>query len=72
MQNTSIWTGMVPVDDTALAVTDTGGEGIPVIAVSSFRPEAHKNAEKTGGSGDAILVRTIGFAAEFGLQTQSC
>lgn len=27
----STWTGMVPVDDTALAVTDTGGRGIPVI-----------------------------------------
>jgi len=27
----STWTGMVPVDDTALAVTDTGGPGIPVI-----------------------------------------
>jgi pimeloyl-ACP methyl ester carboxylesterase len=25
------WTGMVPVDDTALAVTDTGGAGIPVV-----------------------------------------
>ncbi|UNO38915.1 alpha/beta hydrolase [Streptomyces sp. MST-110588] len=25
------WTGMVPVDDTALAVTDTGGTGTPVI-----------------------------------------
>jgi pimeloyl-ACP methyl ester carboxylesterase len=25
------WTGMVPVDDTALAVADTGGSGIPVI-----------------------------------------
>lgn len=25
------WTGMVPVDDTALAVTDTGGDGIPVL-----------------------------------------
>lgn len=25
------WTGMVPVDDTALAVTDTGGRGIPVV-----------------------------------------
>ncbi|MEU6381862.1 alpha/beta hydrolase [Streptomyces sp. NPDC046909] len=29
--NSSQWTGMVPVDDTALAVTDTGGPGIPVI-----------------------------------------
>ncbi|GAB4585789.1 alpha/beta fold hydrolase [Nocardia sp. IFM 10818] len=27
----STWTGMVAVDDTALAVTDTGGSGIPVI-----------------------------------------
>ncbi|MFF2011632.1 alpha/beta fold hydrolase [Streptomyces sp. NPDC058195] len=29
--NSTRWTGMVPVDDTALAVTDTGGPGIPVI-----------------------------------------
>lgn len=29
--NGSAWTGMVPVDDTALAVTDTGGPGIPVV-----------------------------------------
>ncbi|WP_027501381.1 alpha/beta fold hydrolase [Rhodococcus sp. UNC363MFTsu5.1] len=28
---TSTWTGMVPVDDTALAVTDTGGTSRPVI-----------------------------------------
>ncbi|MBF9072356.1 alpha/beta fold hydrolase [Streptacidiphilus fuscans] len=28
---TAPWTGMVPVDDTALAVTDTGGAGIPVV-----------------------------------------
>lgn len=27
----SRWTGMVPVEDTALAVTDTGGNGIPVV-----------------------------------------
>jgi pimeloyl-ACP methyl ester carboxylesterase len=27
----STWTGMVPVDDTALAVTDSGGPGIPVL-----------------------------------------
>jgi len=25
------WTGMVPVDDTALAVTDTGGSGTPIV-----------------------------------------
>lgn len=29
--NNSTWTGMVPVDDTALAVTDTGGPGIPLV-----------------------------------------
>ncbi|MGW3338612.1 alpha/beta fold hydrolase [Streptomyces sp. NPDC001009] len=29
--NGSAWTGMVPVEDTALAVTDTGGPGIPVL-----------------------------------------
>ncbi|RLU99271.1 alpha/beta hydrolase [Streptomyces griseocarneus] len=29
--HSSQWTGMVPVDDTALAVTDTGGPGIPVL-----------------------------------------
>ncbi len=28
------WTGMVPVDDTALAVTDTGGDGQPVLYVN--------------------------------------
>ncbi|WCN84314.1 alpha/beta fold hydrolase [Micromonospora sp. LH3U1] len=27
----STWTGMVSVDDTALAVTDTGGPGVPVV-----------------------------------------
>lgn len=27
----STWTGMVPVDDTALATTDTGGPGLPVL-----------------------------------------
>lgn len=30
----SAWTGMVPVDDTALAVTDTGGSGRPVLYVN--------------------------------------
>src|SRR4029077_2446797 len=27
----STWAGLLPVDDTALAVTDTGGPGIPVV-----------------------------------------
>ncbi|WP_030266922.1 alpha/beta fold hydrolase [Streptomyces sp. NRRL B-24484] len=29
--NAATWTGTVPVDDTELAVTDTGGPGIPVV-----------------------------------------
>ena len=29
--STPSWTGMVPVDDTAVAVTDSGGSGTPVI-----------------------------------------
>lgn len=29
--NAPTWTGRVPVDDTTLAVTDTGGPGIPVV-----------------------------------------
>lgn len=29
--NSTNWTGMVAVDDTSLAVTDTGGTGIPVV-----------------------------------------
>ena len=31
MSTDATWTGMVPVDDTALATTDTGGSGIPVV-----------------------------------------
>ncbi|MDR7277163.1 alpha/beta fold hydrolase [Catenuloplanes atrovinosus] len=29
--NSTTWSGMVAVDDTALAVTDTGGAGVPVV-----------------------------------------
>ncbi len=31
------WTGMTPVDDTALAVTDTGGAGTPVVYLNGHR-----------------------------------
>ena len=34
----STWTGMVPVDDTALAVTDTGGPGVPIVFTSRKFP----------------------------------
>jgi pimeloyl-ACP methyl ester carboxylesterase len=39
---TTTWTGMVPVDDTALAVTDTGGPGTPVIYLNgSYASQRH-------------------------------
>jgi pimeloyl-ACP methyl ester carboxylesterase len=38
----STWTGMVPVDDTALAVTDTGGTGIPVVYLNgAYADQSH-------------------------------
>ncbi|WP_030060055.1 MULTISPECIES: alpha/beta fold hydrolase [Streptomyces] len=38
----SAWTGMVSVDDTALAVTDTGGAGIPVVYLNgSYADQSH-------------------------------
>jgi pimeloyl-ACP methyl ester carboxylesterase len=38
----SPWSGMVPVDDTALAVTDTGGPGQPVIYLNgSYASQDH-------------------------------
>ncbi|SPL90751.1 alpha/beta hydrolase fold [[Actinomadura] parvosata subsp. kistnae] len=39
---TSTWTGLVPVDDTALAVTDTGGPGRPVVYLNGqFATQAY-------------------------------
>ncbi|GGZ48135.1 alpha/beta fold hydrolase [Streptomyces subrutilus] len=36
------WTGMVPIDDTALAVTDTGGPGRPVVYLNgSYADQSH-------------------------------
>lgn len=41
-QSASAWTGMVAVDDTALAVTDTGGPGRPVIYLNgSYAGQSH-------------------------------
>jgi pimeloyl-ACP methyl ester carboxylesterase len=38
----SAWTSMVPVDDTALAVTDTGGPGRPVVYLNgSYADQSH-------------------------------
>jgi pimeloyl-ACP methyl ester carboxylesterase len=38
----SPWTGMIPVDDTALAVTDTGGPGRPVVYLNgSYASQRH-------------------------------
>ncbi|MFQ6329605.1 alpha/beta fold hydrolase [Nocardia sp. CWNU-33] len=38
----STWSGMVPVDDTALAVTDTGGPGRPIVYLNgSYADQKH-------------------------------
>ena len=38
----SAWTGMVPVDDTALYVTDTGGRGRPVVYLNgAYADQSH-------------------------------
>ncbi|MBV6698795.1 alpha/beta fold hydrolase [Kitasatospora aureofaciens] len=41
-QSAAAWTGMVSVDDTALAVTDTGGPGTPVVYLNgSYADQKH-------------------------------
>ena len=49
----SPWTGMVPVDDTALAATDTGGTGTPVVYLNgSYAGRRHwKNTITELGGG---------------------
>ncbi|GIG02983.1 alpha/beta fold hydrolase [Catellatospora citrea] len=38
----SVWTGMVPVEDTALYVTDTGGPGLPVVYLNgAYADQSH-------------------------------
>jgi pimeloyl-ACP methyl ester carboxylesterase len=38
----SAWTGMVPVDDTALYVSDTGGSGVPVVYLNgAYADQSH-------------------------------
>ncbi|WP_246349929.1 alpha/beta fold hydrolase [Nocardia barduliensis] len=40
--NNAPWTGMVPVDDTALAVTDTGGAGRPIVYLNgAYADQSH-------------------------------
>lgn len=40
--STQTWTGMVPVDDTALAAADSGGSGVPVIYLNGhFATQAY-------------------------------
>jgi pimeloyl-ACP methyl ester carboxylesterase len=42
MTTNAAWTGMVPIEDTALAVTDTGGPGIPVLYLNgSYASQRH-------------------------------
>lgn len=36
------WTGLIPIDDTALAVTDLGGSGLPVVYLNgSYADQSH-------------------------------
>lgn len=38
----SPWTGMVPIEDTALAVTDTGGPGLPIVYLNgAYADQSH-------------------------------
>ncbi|MFC9297255.1 alpha/beta fold hydrolase [Streptomyces sp. NPDC057011] len=47
------WTGMVPIDDTALAVTDTGGPGRPVVYLNgSYADQSHWRRVITDLGGD--------------------
>lgn len=42
-QSVPSWTGMIAVEDTAWALTDTGGEGIPVVYLNgSFADQSHR------------------------------
>lgn len=44
MAPATVWTGMVPVDDTALYATDTGGTGLPVIYChGQFATQDHRD-----------------------------
>lgn len=41
-QTNTPWTGMVSVEDTALAVTDTGGSGVAVVYLNgSYADQSH-------------------------------
>ena len=57
---TADWTGLVPVDDTALAVTDTGGPGLPVVYLNGqFATQGYwrrvLTSEKVASNHGAIL-----------------
>jgi pimeloyl-ACP methyl ester carboxylesterase len=49
--NSSSWTGLVPVEDTALAVTDAGGPGLPVV---------YLNGSYTSQSGWRPVIAELG------------
>ncbi|MFB7591231.1 alpha/beta fold hydrolase [Streptomyces sp. NPDC056169] len=52
-QSVAAWTGMVHVDDTALAVTDTGGPGRPVVYLNgSYADQSHWRRVITELGGD--------------------
>ncbi|MFE5710528.1 alpha/beta fold hydrolase [Streptomyces sp. NPDC056501] len=52
-QSAAAWSGMVQVDDTALAVTDTGGSGRPVVYLNgSYADQSHWRRVITELGGD--------------------
>ncbi|MGH3200911.1 MAG: hypothetical protein ACRDOA_09480 [Streptosporangiaceae bacterium] len=55
----SAWTGMVPVDDTAPAATDTGGAGRPVLYINGhFASQGHWRRVGMAGEGRPRARRT--------------
>lgn len=46
----SAWTGMVPVEDTELYVTDTGGPGLPVVHLNGAARRSRANRRDCGST----------------------
>ena len=59
-KSNSAWTGMVPVADTALAVTDTNGPGTPVIYLNgSYTSQPGWRCTRVREGREGIVVTDI-------------
>src|SRR5262245_64373688 len=58
----SAWTGMVPVDDTALYVSDTGGRGRPVVYLNGAYADQSLYVSDTGGRGRPVVYLNGAYA----------